>query len=443
MIDWAGTAGEGDAAVVRRNFIANVGDGALYSMAMSLVSQQTVLPVFVRQIGGSNISIGLIPVLWTFGFNFPQIFIARHVQELPRKKRLFLRTAIVQRLPWLLLSIVSFLFLGRVSADVALVLFFCGFGLAAFAGSLNLPVWFDLIASITPVGIRGRLFAARSILGSLLGILGGLVATYVLGVLAFPSSFALLFLLAFCFTMASYLFLLRLDEGGGGPASHPARRGSLLPSLPRVLKTRINFRNFLVADALLITAGIANAFFTVHAFEKFSLPNVYAGAFTIAMMTSMIVASLLLGMLADRYGHRLNLVLSAAAMVIACTIALLAPGVGIYMIAFAGSACTLSVAAISRLPMIAELCTESERPSFVALANMVTSPFVLFGIVAGWLANRVGYEIIFIVSMVLALGAIVWLLRMVEEPRNVALQPASGRAGRHLPTTISREQIPL
>lgn len=58
------------------NFAANVCDGALFSLALSLVSQQTLLPVLVKKMGGNNVAVGLIPVLWTAGFNFPQIFVA-------------------------------------------------------------------------------------------------------------------------------------------------------------------------------------------------------------------------------------------------------------------------------------------------------------------------------------------------------------------------------
>ena len=83
---------------VRRNFAANVMDGAFFSLAMSFVSQQALLPVFVKAIGGGNIAVGLIPVLWTFGFNFPQVFIARNAQRARDKKSLLLLTAMGQRL---------------------------------------------------------------------------------------------------------------------------------------------------------------------------------------------------------------------------------------------------------------------------------------------------------------------------------------------------------
>src|SRR4051812_46760703 len=89
--------------VQRNNFIANTFDGDLFSLGFSLASQQTVLPVFVKNLGGNNFHLGLIPVLWTAGVNFPQIFIAPYAERFALKKPLFLKTALFQRLPWLIL----------------------------------------------------------------------------------------------------------------------------------------------------------------------------------------------------------------------------------------------------------------------------------------------------------------------------------------------------
>jgi MFS family permease len=78
---------------------------------------------------------------------------------------------------------------------------------------------------------------------------------------------------------------------------------------------------------------------------------------------------------------------------------------------------------ISRLTIIAELCRERERPTYVALTNMITSPFVLAGLAAGWAADRFGYEVIFIAAASVALAAALWLLALVRDPR---ADPAAG-----------------
>jgi MFS family permease len=404
-------------ATLKHNFFVNVMDGGFFAFALSFVSVQTVLPVFVKSIGGSNIAVGLIPVVWTVGTNFPQIFIAGYVQQFSFKKRLMLRTGMMQRLPWLILALVTFFVISEVSSKTALPLFFMLFAVAAIGTSINLPVWFDLIAKITPVNVRGRLFAVRTILGAALGIIGGSVVSVVLDGITFPANYALLFLCAFIAMMISYGFLVAIREEFGNMAKVPIRYKEYLLHIPAIFRQRKNYRNFVIADALFFTSSTANAFYAVYAFDKFALSDAYAGTFTIVMMVSMILGSLTLGYIADNFGHRINLILASAGTTCASILALVAGRVEIYAIVFMISAITISILMISRLSFIAELCTDDERPTFVALSNMLITPFVLSGILAGWIADIHGYDVVFIATACISLCGVIWLIKMVHEPR--------------------------
>lgn len=418
MVKWfVGSKADYTQPFVRRNFVANVTDGALFAFGLSFVSLNTVLPLFVKKMGGSSLAVGLIPVIWIVGFNIPQILVANFTQRFPLKKGLFLRTAFVQRLPWLLLAFFSFWMLESIDTSAGLFLFFTGFALAAIGGSLNLPVWFDLISKVTPVRLRGRLFAMRAILGALLGVLGGFVAKQVLNTLAFPQSFGVLFLLAFAAYMISYVCLFFLKETGPSPLRQGNYR-EYVRNLPVILKENRNFRNFLIADALLTAAVMAEAFFAVNAFEQFNLDDGYAGQFTMVLMVTMIVANLFFGQISDHYGHKLNLTFAGISATAACIIAMVVPNVLWYHLVFVFTSITIALKHVSRQTIVAELCPEEDRATYIALTNMVTSPFVLLAVVAGWIADQVGYNAIFAVAGLLALASAVWMGRMVVEPRN-------------------------
>jgi len=405
--------------VRQQNLVANVMDGAMFAFGMSFVSLQTVLPVFVKRIGGSSFAVGLIPVLWTAGFNFPQILVANYVQHFPYKKKLFLKTALVQRVPWFLLALVAFFIIDQVGSSGGAVLFLSLFTVAAVAGSVNFPIWFDLIAKLTPVDVRGRLFAARNLVGGVLGVIGGWVVKRVLDGIAYPASYGVLFLLAASAMMISYAALLLLREETPSTVVEQTHFVDYYRRLPRILKQK-DFRNFLISDALLIAATMAGAFYAVHAIGKFRLTDAVAGIFTSVMMGSMIVGNTFFGLLADRYGHKLNLILSAASTAVACLAALVAPSLEVYLIVFVGSAFQVGLSGISRFSLVAELCTEEERPTYVALTNMVTAPFVFFGVLAGGIAGSYGYEPVFVIAGLLALSSALWLAFKVEEPRNKA-----------------------
>ena len=403
---------------VKRNFFANWFDGTFYRYAMSFVSNVTVIPVFVKQLGGSNVAIALIYVIWEIGFNLPQIVIANYASRLEYKKRLVLKTAFLQRIPWLMLALFSFFIVSRINQTIALIIFFIIFAITAITGSLNLPAWFDLVAKVTPVNLRGRLFAARSILGSILGVTGGWVVVRVLDNVAYPNNFALLFLLAYLVTMISYIFIVMIKEDYPNSSKENVPHHIYLKRLPLILRNNNNFRNFIIADALLKIALMADVFYAVHALQKFSLSNSTVGKFTIIMMVSMIAGNFLFGHLADHFGHRLNLVIAAVSTLVACVFALLSSSAIIYAIVFVGSAFTLLLINISRLSIISELCDEENRPTFIALTNLITSPFIFTSIIGGWIANHYGYNVIFVISSLFSLMATLYWLFIVKEPRN-------------------------
>lgn len=405
--------------VLRRNFVLNIIDGGVFALGMSLISHQTILPVFVKNIGGTNIAVGMIPVLWMIGFHFPQIFFAHLAQRLSYKKKLMLETGFIQRIPFLILALFTFFIIADIPAGYALFVFFLMFTIAAIGGSVHLPVWFDLISKITPVTTRGRLFGYRAIVGGILGIGGGWLAMMILDSVSYPANFASLFLLAFIIMMISFYALTKLKEEHPTTLSAHQNLKQNIRNIPSILLHEHNFRNFLIADAFIIIGATANAFYTVHAFDKFSLTDSYAGIFTMVMMISTIISSFIIGSLADNFGHRINLIISSLVTVIACIFALTAANVYIYLVVFIISAFTINVTIISRLTLVVEMCTDSERPTFIALTNMITSPFVLSGILGGWLANRMGYDILFYGAGLSAAIATLWLLFKVREPRTL------------------------
>lgn len=402
---------------VRFNFTCNLFDGALYGFAMSLISMVTVFPVLIKKVGGSNLAVGLIPVIWIIGFNFPQILIANYASNQPFKKPLMLKTAFIQRLPWFVLSFIVFFFLTNVNPTMGLILIFSGFAASAVAGSLNLPGWFDLVAKVTPLGLRGRLFAYRSTLGALMGVGGGAIVSYVLDNFKYPDNFSLLFLLAFIVTMISYIFLMNIREKDANQSIEGLYRREYLKKLKIILKKESGFRNFLIADALLISALMADAFYTVNALEKFSLSEGYAGQFTMIMMITMILGNLIFGHLADRIGHKTNLMSAGFFIFAVCLVSIMAKTVMLYYLVFIGTSLTLSLINVSRLAIIAELCVEENRPIYIALTNMITSPFILFGILGGFLADHFGYNVVFLIAGIFALSSSLWWWRKVPEPR--------------------------
>ncbi len=403
--------------VIRRNFLMNWIDGSFFAFGMSFVPTVTVLPVFIRNIGGSNLAVSMLQVLWVIGFSVPQIFFSNYVRHLQFKKAFMLKTAFFQRLPWLLLAIISFFLIDHLTPGQGLLLFFTIFTGAAIASAVNFPGWFDLISKITPVTLRGRLFALRAVSGALLGILGGWSVRYILGKYPFPNNFGYLFLLASVMLSISYFALILLKEEEPNATVKPLNFKQYIKDLPGLLSSDKNFFNFLIADSFMLVGLIAQPFYILNAIHRFDLSSDMTGTFTIVLMGGMVLWNLISGSLGDRFGHKINLLTASFVIFINSILAIKARSIVCVYIIFVLDALVMSLIQVSRHSIVAEFSGEKERPTYIAVANMVTSPFILLGLVGGVLANRFGYNIVFLIAGLGGLFASVWWLFKIREPR--------------------------
>jgi MFS family permease len=237
-----------------------------------------------------------------------------------------------------------------------------------------------------------------------------------LNAVVYPYSFSLLFGLAVAAMMVSYVCVFSLRETQPDPPRPRLHTREFLARLPQILRSENNYRHFLIADAALYASLMADSFYAVNALKKFSLSDGYAGMFTMVMMFSITVAILFFGHLADKFGHKVNMIIAASATAMACITALTADHLYCYYFSFAGSAATYSLMQVSRLPLIAEIC-EKDRPTFIALTNMITSPFILLGLAGGAIVDLYGYPYLFVIAGCIAVFSALWWTFKVKEPR--------------------------
>jgi hypothetical protein len=60
----------------KRNFAANFLDVAFFSLGLAFGSMTTIVPLFIRELGGSNLLVGMVPAIVQTGFVLPPLFVA-------------------------------------------------------------------------------------------------------------------------------------------------------------------------------------------------------------------------------------------------------------------------------------------------------------------------------------------------------------------------------
>lgn len=418
-------------ANTRHNFLALGLDYSCFLIGMSFASQVTILPAFAAHLGASNVVIGAIPAVLMLGWFLPSLFAAHHTERLERKLPFVLRWTVWERVPLAALAGVAF-FLAEPAPTLTLGVLLVLLLVMTGTGGALMPAWMDIVGRTIPTTLRGRFFGAANVVGSAGGLLGSLLTAYLLATIEPPRSYGFCFLAGTVFLALSYAALATAREPAGAVAPTAASLGAYLRGMPALLRRDRNLSWFLVARGFGTLGAMANGFYTVYALRTWQAPEWQVGVFTTIFLAGQLVGNLGLGWLADRAGHRLVLVLGLGAMVAGNLAAVGAGSVETFGAVFALSGVHHAAIHVSSRTILLELAVDAvERPTYVGLANTALAP-VSFGapLVAGLMADRLGFLSVFAVAAALSTVGLALLLARVREPRHAAREtrhPSTGR----------------
>jgi len=406
---------------LKRNFFANIFDGAFFSGGLGFISVTTILPYFVSRLTDSRLVVSMIMAVMMLGNSFPQLISANWAESIKYKKRAVLILGLLQRVPWLLLVIFTY-FLGTINNTLLLVIFFICWAFYSVGSGLVVPVWFDMVAKVIPVTWRGRMFGYRGFIGTLLEVLGAFIASYIISEYIFPVSFTILFAFTFIALTISYSFLFFIKEKPSKKVKEKRNFKNYFKQLPEVLKDHINFRYYLIGLVLIEFIGMSNGLFTVAGIERLGLSSAEAsgavGLFTIIYIISQSLISVVWGSISDKYGHKIVIFFAACFNALGALTAVLASSLFWYYMVFVLTGIAMGANRVSFITIVVEFCSEQERPTYIGISNTVRGVTVtLVALFGGYLADIVNYELVFFISFVMiSLGAYIIYFK-VNEPR--------------------------
>ena len=404
----------------RWNFTVNLLDWVFFSMGMSFASLNTVLPAFARHLTSSNFLIGLIPCFSTLGWLLPQILIANFTQKLKRKKDLIIVTGLGERIPWFFLFLAVMFLSSSSSSSLLLTIFFILYALFCFSGGMGGVAWQDMLAKVIPLRKRGRFFGWSNFLAGGVSIFGAFLSIYLLRSFPFPKNFALCFLFAFIATSVSYVAFVLIREPIYPLKNKESSFKEYFRQLPSLIRKDRNFLSFLISTIFLSFGAMATSFFAVHAMNKLTLPDSQIGIFTLLLLTGQTISSILWGYLGDKKGYKLIMELGTLLTILAILLAIFSSSVYLFYGVFFISGCALTASWISSSGIILELSTSRIRPTYVALANTVKAPFLgLSPLIGGFLADKISFPFVFVLTIFILLGGLLYLIFLVKEPRHL------------------------
>jgi len=394
----------------QRSFNLGVANGVVYSAADAFFESNTIIPVFVSRLTGSNVLIGLSSSIANLGWSLPQVFTSHLLQSRPYRKPFYTYAAYVRVGTLAVLGLLIH-FWGRTHPDLLLGLFFLLFTAYALGGGFAGVSFMDVVGKTIPPERRGYFWGYRLFGGGILAVLAGVAVKFTLGSFQFPESYALLFVVGSMFVLIAVVTFIFVREP---PSEIPAR----LLSFPEHLRLGAGifrrdhaFRHLLYFRLSLGLWAMSQPFYVIYARRVLGVPESTAGLFLSVQIAGSILTNLLWGRLSRTRGDRFLLETIAGLALLVPAIVLggsLAPqSLRLYLLypAFFFVGATLCGLAIGYTNLLLEIAPEATRPQYVGFMNALITPVAFLPALGGVVVNRFNFPTLFATALISALLA--------------------------------------
>jgi len=394
------------------NFIMGLIHRVFYAIAMSVADIITVIPVFLGTFVQSRISIGLILSFIALGSVMPQLYVAKKLVDKARKKYMLDISLAVRLLSWFFLAGIVY-FYGKTSNASVISFILLVFVFFFFGGVAKIP-YFHIISRAIPVNRRGRFFGLGKMLGGLSAIVAGAIVTAVLsGHLPANKKYGILFFITGLFLTAAYTGLFLIKETSEKVEPKPGR---FKEHLADIIKNDKPFMKFIFTVILIYTAQLAMPYYILYFKQtgKSSLA-LMLGLFIILQKIFGALSNLGWGYISDHISNRTNLILAGALTIIMPILALL----HLFIPLFIFMGIFISGLDIAVNNYLLELSPKDKMPLYLSLHGIFVSPRVFMPLLGGFLAQVTGYKILFSITLLLGIAALVSSFFLKELRRKI------------------------
>lgn len=396
-------------------------DGAIFGFGVGFSSYTTTIPLFVSTMTSSATLIGLIPAIHNMGWQLPQLLLAKRISKMERVKPFVILMTLHERLPILGLGVLGLL-LPKIGTHIALVLTFLLLIWQGLGAGFTANAWQIMISKVIPGNSLASFFGAQSAGANLLASLGAYLAGLLLISFKPPFDFASCFFITSGLYALSWFFLNQTREK---PSLKPAEGFSPQPlwkDISSILKRDQSFKNFLVSRFFSQFGMMASAFYSVYAVKNLGMTTVQVGVMTGVLMITQVIMNPLLGRLSDKWSRKWVLVLGSLSAAASAILAVVIKDMNLFALVFILNGIAATAFWTIGITISLEFGEESQRPTYVGMANTLIAPAtILAPLIGGLLADSFGYNTTFITSAVFALISSVIMIALVDDPRRTGL----------------------
>lgn len=405
---------------LNRNIAAQLAHGMLGQTGFRLFSAPTFLPVYLYALSGSEFIVGLARSLESLGQTLTPMLGASLIGHRKKMLGITLFVSVLMRLQILFIALTG-LFLGASGNAIWLIIFFMVL-MGIFQG-VSVVMMNSLRARVIPVRRRGMVAGWRNFLsGGTTAILAYFAGGYFIDHNVLGDGYAALFLLAFVIASLGIGALAFTKEPPGITLRKRENVIQSFKSLPGLLRGNPAFARFFVVGTLGSIGRMAMPFYILYASTQMEISGAMLGVLTTIWMLAGTATNIVWGSIADRSGYRLVLIVTLSLWTFSHFQLLFVDGILGVMLFFALFGTSSSGFTQARQNMVLELGSEEDIPLRIAVSNMANNMVAGVGpMLGGMIALTLGYEIIFIVCIVVQLVALYILVEYIPEPRRASV----------------------
>jgi MFS family permease len=409
----------GQAKRVNRSLKYSILDGSAYAAMLGL-TQNFVVP-FALALKATTQQIGLLTSIPNLMMALSQLSAPTLSEKAGSRKAFILPVVFLHALMWLPILLIPFVMPGdKVWWLITFVT------ISTVLGAMANPAWGSMMADLVPERIRGRYFAARGRIASLITLIFAFIAGGVLEAIK-PNvflGFALLFGGAMVFRLISFSFLARMYE------VPPARNTGVQEKLLDIVKGlgSSNLGRFSIFVALLnMATNIASPFFSVYMLRDLQFNYItYVILTSIGSLTGLVFITYW-GKRADRAGNVMVIKITACLLPLVPVLWLVSKSP--YYIGFAQTFSSFAWAGfnLASTNFVFDAAPSEGRTQRLALYYTMNGVSVFIGATTGgFLANHLpallGFNLLslFTLSGILRFIVVILFVRGIKEVRHVS-----------------------
>lgn len=382
----------------KRNFILMFNVTILFTNAMTFLSINAIITYFLAELGASTFEIGLANALVSIGAVVSTPIFAKMVMNLSSKIKTFVKILLLQRIFFLLFVMSIPLFAVSNPRLMVILFLICWAVFSLFIGSYS-PFYMSLFAKMIAEQQRGRLRGYSGGVANLIALGSAFLTGILLKEVPFPYNYTFIFALGILILLVEVVNYSLMKEQPDLVTPIEMKYFEYFKAIPSMFREYPKFKQLVFGFCFLMISQVSLAYYVLYAVRTFDVNAQQIALFTAITCLVNIAGNIVFGILADKFGHRLIVLISAAFGGIAGFLVVGVPQLWAVYVAFAFTNLCMSAFYLSSGILIVDLVQREKLPMYISMNSMITllvSSVVTIG--SSFLVDMVSFGSVFMIA---------------------------------------------